>query len=427
MNKYYRLSLATVFLIGLTAYSAPTHNTRDNRAIAAENIEESKSLLVWRVGDIGSEDLPDTDVPADLRRRAKKLNYDIDIEAISAKSVTAKLRAAMKQNREPDIITYHDRGVLEGTETDSEKLAGIHSIEGVKESFVFVNNTLNSIQKKVGWIALLNTSQNHDIAKQLALPEPECKKTAETQLIGNVDRDGIENFVQNYTPALFSNSKTEFEKYLSESAIVGLGSGYSQKQKDIKICSVVANNNLAVVSTVVAHDDRGSVGHLDVLLVLHQENDERPRAAVRRKGTREFDNWRLLTQQIGYIIEDARPYINKLGNAIAESEQNTSDLLPASNLTPENIRPKPAEGERFGEFTWQPSQSDDVVAEIIEFSHGVDARLFVKFRDDRIAVEDSISAGGLYHTDSDKWRWRVWSIAADGSIAFSKTQTFQDD
>ena len=412
MNKYYRLSLATVFLIGLTAYSAPTHNTRDNRAIAAENIEESKSLLVWRVGDIGSEDLPDTDVPADLRRRAKKLNYDIDIEAISAKSVTAKLRAAMKQNREPDIITYRDSGVLEGTETDSEKLAGIYSIEGVEKSFVIVNRTLNSIQKKVGWIALLNTSQNHDIARQLALPELECGNTAETKLIGDVDRDGIENFVQNYTPLLFSKSKAEFKNYLSKSALVGSDLGNSsQKLKDIKVCSIVANNNLAVVSTMVAHDDRGSVGHLDMLLVLHQEND----------------NWRLLTQQIGYIIEDARPYINKLGNAIAESEQNTSDLLPASNLAPENIRPKPAEGERFGEFTWQPSQSDDVVAEIIEFSHGVDARLFVKFRDDRIAVEDSISAGGLYHTDSDKWRWRVWSIAADGSIAFSKTQTFQDD
>ena len=410
MNKYYRLSLATVFLIGLTAYSAPIQGNRSPKAIAANNLKESKRLLVWRVGDIGREDLPDTDVPADLRQRAKKLDYEINIEAVSAKSVTAKLRAAMKQNREPDIITYRDRGIIEGTETDSEKLAGIYSIEGVKESFVFVNNTLNSIQKKVGWVALLNTSQNHDVAKQLALPEPECKKTAESKSIGDVDRDGIENFVQNYTPLLSSKSeKPELKNYLSKSAIVGLSSGYLQKQKDITVCSIVANDNLAVASTVVAHDDRGSVGHLDLLLVLHRENS----------------NWRLLTQQIGHINEDARLYINQLANSLVNSEQNTPPL-PASSLASENIR-LTAKEKISGKFTWQPSKSEDVVAEVIEFSHGVDARLLMKFREDRTTkATDSISPGEILYPLSDNrtWRWRVWSIADDGSIALSETKTF---
>ena len=149
-------------------------------------------------------------------------------------------------------------------------------------------------------------------------------------------------------------------------------------------------------------------------MVLHQEND----------------NWRLLTQQLG-SNEDFKPYINQLANAIADSQQSSSQPSPASNLTPENVRPKPAEGERFGKFTWQPSQSDNVVAEIVEFAPGINARLFVKFRDDRVAVENSVSAGGLYHIQGSikdqTWRWRVWSIADDGSIAFSETQTFQDD
>ena len=339
-----------------------------------------------------------------------KYRYEIDIEAVSARSFTTKLRAAIKQNREPDIITFRDFGVIEGTETDSEKFAGIYSIEGVEESFVFVNQTLNSIQKKVGWVALLNTSQNHDIARQLALPELECGKTAETKLIGNVDRDGIENFVQNYTPALFSKSKDEFRNYLSKSAIVGLASVYSTQilMKDIKVCSIVANNNLAAVSTVVAHEDRRSVGHLDLLLVLHQEND----------------NWRLLTQQIGYINKDARPYINKLANSLVNSEQNTPPL-PASNLAPENIRP--TKEKISGKLTWQPSESENVVAEVIEFSHGVDARLLMKSREDGTRkATDSISPGKVVYPlgDNQTWRWRVWSIASDGSIAFSKTQSF---
>ena len=418
MNKYCRLSIAISFLIGLTAYSAPTHNIRDNQAmptasfaIAANNLEESKSLLVWRVGDIGSEDLPDTDVPADLRQRAAELDYKIDIEAVSARRVTAKLREAIKQNREPDIITFRDFDVIDGIETDSEQFTGIYSIEGVEKSFVFVTHTLNSIQKKGGGVALLKTSQNHDIAKQLALPELECGKTAESKSIGDIDRDGIENFVQNYTPVLFGNSKSKFKKYLSKSAIVGSGSAYSaQIQKDIKICSIVANDNLAVVSTVVAHDGGWSVGRLDLLLVLHQEND----------------NWRLLTQQIGHINEDARPYINKLANSLTNSEQNTPPL-PASNLAPENIRPTAKEG-RSREFTWQSSESENVIAEVIEFSYGSDTRLFMKFREDGTGkATDSISPGEIYPIDdslnNQTWRWRVWSIAGNGSIAFSETQS----
>ena len=421
MNKYYRLSIAISFLIGLTAYSAPTHNIRDNQAIASENIEEKllsisrspTTLLIWKIGDPGQSSLPDTDIPADLRQRAKKLNYNIDVEAVSAKSVTAKLRKAIRLNREPDIITYRNWGVIEGTETGLEKLAGIYSIDGVRDSSVFVNNTLKSLKANA---LLLDTSVNHDIARQLALPELECGNTAETKSIGNVDRDTIEEFALNYARALFSQSKTEFRKYLSKSAIVGLKSGNmtGAPQKDIEICSIVANDNLAAVSTTIAHDGRGAIGHVDLLMVLHQEND----------------NWRLLTQQLG-SNEDFKPYINQLANAIADSQQSSSQPSPASNLTPENVRPKPAEGERFGKFTWQPSQSDNVVAEIVEFAPGINARLFVKFRDDRVAIEDSISAGGLYHIQGNindqTWHWRVWSIAADGSIAFSETQTFQDD
>lgn len=413
MNKYCRLLIAISFLIGLTAYSAPTHNIRDNRTVVANNSEESKSLLVWRVGDIGTEDLPDTDVPADLRQRAAELDYEINIEAVSARRVTAKLREAIKQNREPDIITFRDFDVIDGIETDSEQFTGIYSIEGVEKSFVFVTHTLNSIQKKGGGVALLKTSQNHDIAKQLALPELECGKTAETKLIGDVERDAIENVVLDYTQTLFSDSKTEFKKYLSKSAIVGLAPGdmTGMPQKDIKVCSIVANNNLAVVSTVVAHDGGWSVGHIDFLMVLHRQND----------------NWRLLTQQIGYINENARPYINKLANSLTNSETNTPPL-PASNLAPENMRPT-AKEKSSGEFTWQPSESENVVAEVIEFSHGVDARLFMKSRKDGTAkATDSFSPGEIYPIDNSlnnqTWRWRVWSVASDGSIAFSETQTF---
>jgi hypothetical protein len=82
-----------------------------------------------------------------------------------------------------------------------------------------------------------------------------------------------------------------------------------------------------------------------------------------------------------------------------------------------------AEGQRFGDFVWQPTTSSNVVAEVVEFAYKDDARLFVRFGPGNANGNEQISAGQLWTTGT-YWRWRVWSVAASGAISVSESRTF---
>ena len=99
-------------------------------------------------------------------------------------------------------------------------------------------------------------------------------------------------------------------------------------------------------------------------------------------------------------------------------------VAPAQLLSPENGQvPIPDAGQRFGNFTWRPSPSANVVAQIVEFAYQNDDRLyFMPTQND--ATPDQMSAGSLWHTGSE-WKWRVWSISDTGAIAFSDYRTFR--
>jgi hypothetical protein len=96
---------------------------------------------------------------------------------------------------------------------------------------------------------------------------------------------------------------------------------------------------------------------------------------------------------------------------------------PATLRSPQNGRfPIPAHGARFGDFEWQSSTSEDVVAEIAEFSYHDDARL-VLLQGRSLGVPRHVSSGQLWPTQGE-WAWRVWSISRSGEIAFSEVRTF---
>jgi hypothetical protein len=89
---------------------------------------------------------------------------------------------------------------------------------------------------------------------------------------------------------------------------------------------------------------------------------------------------------------------------------------------PMMLDPTPAAGERFGDFTWQSSQSLDVVAEIVEFAYENDARMFLTDPADAVSAQ-RISSGSLWTTRS-VWQWRVWSVTNAGDVAFSESRPF---
>lgn len=112
-----------------------------------------------------------------------------------------------------------------------------------------------------------------------------------------------------------------------------------------------------------------------------------------------------------------------LSNLLARDVAAGPVPTPASLRSPQNGRfPIPANGARFGDFEWQSSTSDDVVAEVAEFTYHDDARLFL-LRPRNPGVVRRVSTGQLWSTRGE-WAWRVWSIASSGEIDFSESRTF---
>ena len=68
--------------------------------------------------------------------------------------------------------------------------------------------------------------------------------------------------------------------------------------------------------------------------------------------------------------------------------------------------------------------SEDVVAEIAEFSYHEEARLvLLPRRNPGVPRHVHVSAGQLWTTGGE-WAWRVWSITRSGEITFSEMRTF---
>jgi hypothetical protein len=97
-------------------------------------------------------------------------------------------------------------------------------------------------------------------------------------------------------------------------------------------------------------------------------------------------------------------------------EDKADAVQPATLVSPRDgrVRP-PLPGQGFGDFRWNPSQSEGVM-EIVEFDYGRASRLFV-------TREGSVSAGRLW-TTGGLWFWRVWSVGKDGQVVLSDTWQF---
>jgi len=135
--------------------------------------------------------------------------------------------------------------------------------------------------------------------------------------------------------------------------------------------------------------------------------------------------WRLLAACSDPVSTE--PFLRQvpvISQLLKEPATEEIGVTPAQLLLPENGKaPVPIPGERFGIFLWQPSPSENVVAQIAEFAYENDDRLFF-MPISHSKAPDLISAGSLWNTGSE-WKWRVWSISGSGAIAFSDYRTFR--
>ena len=197
------------------------------------------------------------------------------------------------------------------------------------------------------------------------------------------------------------------------------------KIESVKACRASGNHKLAFVSLVsVFSAEVREPGPVSRIKMPGMELGQQSILAVLRN---ENGDWRLLAithDPINVNTVARRPVTNANAfvNSLDQTQLAGTMPDPAQPLTPDGIYPLPQTKERFGDFVWQPSQSPDVIGQVVEFMWGKDTnwgltRLFFLPESESKISTGFIMSGG-------KSVWRVWSVNKAGDVAFSEPHSF---
>jgi hypothetical protein len=402
------------------------HGSLIARVEAATPPKSGGNLIrIWTVGSPHTGALPQAVVPPELRRQGESLGYTIQVEAFRAAGFAGKFRQALEDHNEPEVLTFDNYGVVSGIRTSMGWFDGVASDPQTASSLVLVHEALVSIQP-LGWVMLIRSAVNYEAARALSMQPPVCDPKSAPA----VDSTTIE-------PALWQAQETAAlaaRAFLacdqSTLAVISDDSRLGQKcflpesdtqVESVKPCRVSGNRNLAFVSLVSTFSAQLRVPLTNSRSVPGVDLGQQSILAVLRN---QGNAWRLLS-----ITDDPRNTVARIPLTTHTLESSLDDGQtagvtpePARPLTPDGVYPQPAKGERFGDFIWQPSQSTDVIGQVVEFMWGKDTsrggtRLF--FLPGR---ERKLSSGFLMSGGTSVWR--VWSISKGGDVAFSEQHSY---
>jgi hypothetical protein len=425
---------------GNPASASPPASSVESRALNETQVS-LPTITVWKVGSPNAGNVPDTRVPPKLQRSAEALGYNLRIQAFPAEGFTERLLAAFADNQEPDILAIENYLVIKGINTLPLSFPGTASIADIRQALLEVTESLTSLEgPSRGWEFLFRTSRNHEAAKSLALQFVGCEgSVAGSQLTADlrsvVERIGHAYFEGPESSAEFNDPDRLQAETVNENrhtervpartkpgqdAVEGgiPGSGLSRGDNpdllgvhvhEMSACEGWGNDHLAFVRILSTYESKQMLGRLTALLVLRNQEGE----------------WRLLAASTDPIsTTDFLKQIPKLASLLQNPWTPDGNPAPARLLTPQDGKaPVPPLGERFGNFEWQPSESGNVVAQVVEFAYNDDARFFIRFTSENSSTTQQISAGKLWMTGS-LWRWRVWSVSDTGAVSFSESRSF---
>ena len=167
-------------------------------------------------------------------------------------------------------------------------------------------------------------------------------------------------------------------------------------------CTYQGNHKLAFIGVISAYESPSAIGQEYYLLTLHRKRVE--------------DNWSLIS-----ISDDSDVYgdINLIVQKLINTDKAVIPDSPATLIAPpDGEYPDPPTGERFGNYIWRPSSSEEVIAEVAEFKYTYSSRLFFSVRNNSVDYDD-VNAGWLAGVS---WQWRVWSITESGDLIMSETR-----
>lgn len=372
---------------------------------SAQTVPAAGPIVIWKVGSPYTGDTPDTTVPLDLKLRGEKLGREIQIQAFPAVGFAQIFFDAFEKNQEPDIVAFDNIGILEGITTERGAFTGIGQSATIRKSLVRVTGTLEDLAGQLGgWQFLVSTSKNHEAAKVFALPPPQCDASLSPTSVPAE----VQSISQRMSGA-FLEQAAALKTYADHNRLVAEGGRRGPVQvSETAACGFWGSDNLAFVSVVSSYESSRAVGQTPLLLVL-RKHDAQWRLLV--ASTDPDSNKRFVTQ------------LPMLSGLLQTPTNPRNAPQPAGLLSPlDGQSPVPGPGQRYGSFTWSPSSSKNVVAEIAEFAYEGDARLFLRLVPKQ-RITERISAGELL-TSRTEWIWRVWSITDAGRVAFSQSRSF---
>lgn len=393
-------------LAATAALTPPAESQQRPGSSATASPSAEKVITVWKVGSPHSGDTPDTTIPPDLESSSEELGYKLSIESFSAEGFAQTFFDAFANNQEPDILAIDNYGMINGITTALDSFTGISSNGKIRQSLMKVSESLKGLEgPRRGWEFLLQTSKSHEAARSLVLRSPECNASWQNLPLPADLRAIAVRIGTTYvagTPSL--EAFEDADRLHAEPA-----NQEQLKVSETRECGYWGNDHLAFVPMVLSYESPRELGHVTVLLTLRRQKS----------------GWRLLTASRDPITTTSFiSQMPKLLSLLGKPWTSGATPSPAMLDTPEDGQfPQPPSGRRFGAFTWLPSSSVGVVAEIVEFAYKNDARLFVQFRSGTSPVSGQLSAGQLWTTQS-RWKWRVWSITAGGNVSFSEASSF---
>jgi hypothetical protein len=210
------------------------------------------SIFVWKAGSPQSGDVPDSTLPFELSREAKKIGFNLSIGAYPAKGFATKLFEAVDKHEEPDILVIDNYGIIDGITTPLGTFTGIGKSEVIRNSLILVTDSLKEFEgSQGGWEILISTSKNFQAAKSLALRQPTC---------------GSESMVLEENKKFISEELNKSSwRYASDLYHVRPGSYLG-----ITICGFWGDRNLAFLHLIVAFEGEKNIGSSNILLAMNK-------------------------------------------------------------------------------------------------------------------------------------------------------------
>lgn len=274
---------------------------------------------------------------------------------------------------------------------------------------------------------LIRSAINYEAAKALSMQPPVCEARSISAAYSPTAPDLRQaQETATFAARAYLDCDQSTLSLISDESRLGQKCFLAESDKQIetvRACRASGNSRLAFVSLVSTFSAQLRAPVTDRLAVHTMELGQQSIFAVLRN---QDGVWRLLaiTDDPVNTVAIAQRSFTKPAFESSLDIGRIAGFTPetARLLTPDGIYPQPPRGERFGDFVWEPSQSSDVIGQVVEFIFGKDSvrgrtRLFFLPERDRKLSSGFLMSGGTS-------AWRVWSISKNGDIAFSEQRSY---